>query len=109
MAIVTDIKKYVTTSMELVRAHIFVRGRVQGVFFRRAMKDVATYYGVRGWVRNRSDGRTVEAVLEGLRDAVEKVIEWAKVGPPGARVEAVEVQWEEYRGEFQDFRILPTV
>jgi acylphosphatase len=94
--------------MERVRAHLFVRGKVQGVFFRRTMKDVATYYGVAGWVRNRSDGRTVEAVLEGSRDAVEKVIEWAKVGPPGARVEAVEVQWEEYRGEFQDFRILPT-
>jgi acylphosphatase len=94
--------------MERVRAHLFVRGKVQGVFFRRSMKEVATQYGVVGWVRNRSDGRTVEAVLEGSRDAVEKVIEWAKVGPPGARVEAVEVQWEEYRGEFQDFRILPT-
>jgi acylphosphatase len=94
--------------MERVRAHLFVRGKVQGVFFRRSMKEVATQYGVVGWVRNRSDGRTVEAVLEGPRDAVEKVIEWAKVGPPGARVEAVEVHWEEYRGEFQDFRILPT-
>jgi acylphosphatase len=94
--------------MERVRAHLFIRGKVQGVFFRRSMKEVATQYGVVGWVRNRSDGRTVEAVLEGSRDAVEKVIEWARVGPPGARVEAVEVHWEEYRGEFQDFRILPT-
>ncbi|MEM1569069.1 MAG: acylphosphatase [Pyrobaculum sp.] len=94
--------------MEFVRAHLFVRGRVQGVFFRQSMREVASRNGVRGWVRNRSDGRTVEAVLEGPRDAVLKVVEWAKVGPPGARVEDVEVRWEEYRGEFNDFRILPT-
>ncbi|MEM1599030.1 MAG: acylphosphatase [Pyrobaculum sp.] len=94
--------------MEFVRAHLFIRGRVQGVFFRQSMREVASRNGVRGWVRNRSDGRTVEAVLEGPRDAVLKVVEWAKVGPPGARVEDVEVRWEEYRGEFNDFRILPT-
>lgn len=95
--------------MEMARAHLFIRGKVQGVFFRQSMKEVATRNGVRGWVRNRSDGRTVEAVLEGPRDAVLKVIEWARVGPPGARVEDVEVTWEEYKGEFQDFRILPTI
>ncbi|ABL88457.1 acylphosphatase [Pyrobaculum islandicum DSM 4184] len=95
--------------MENVRAHLYIKGKVQGVFFRQSMKEIAVRYGVRGWVRNRSDGRTVEAVLEGPRDAVAKVIEWAKVGPPGARVEEVEVDWEEYKGEFQDFRILPTV
>lgn len=95
--------------MENVRAHLYIKGKVQGVFFRQSMKEIAVRYGVRGWVRNRSDGRTVEAVLEGPRDAVAKVIEWAKIGPPGARVEEVEVNWEEYKGEFQDFRILPTV
>ncbi|AFA40180.1 Acylphosphatase [Pyrobaculum oguniense TE7] len=95
--------------MEMARAHLFIRGKVQGVFFRQSMKEVATRNGVRGWVRNRSDGRTVEAVLEGPRDAVLKVIEWARAGPPGARVEDVEVRWEEYKGEFQDFRILPTI
>ncbi|MFN3805217.1 MAG: acylphosphatase [Pyrobaculum sp.] len=94
--------------MGRVRAHIYVRGRVQGVFFRQSMREVARRHGVVGWVRNLSDGRTVEAVLEGEREAVEKVIQWAGVGPPGARVEAVEVSWGEYRGEFQDFKILPT-
>lgn len=94
--------------MDHVRAHLYIRGKVQGVFFRQSMREVAARNGVRGWVRNRSDGRTVEAVLEGPRDAVAKVIEWARVGPPGARVEDVEVTWEEYRGEFTDFRILPT-
>jgi len=90
------------------RVHIYIRGRVQGVFFRQSMKDVAKYYGVKGWVRNLPDGRTVEAVLEGDAEAVDKVIQWAHWGPPGARVEGVEVVEEEYRGEFNDFEILPT-
>jgi acylphosphatase len=92
----------------LVRAHLFIRGRVQGVFFRQSMKDVATHFGVRGWVRNLPDGRTVEAVLEGEEEAVKKVIEWAHYGPPGAKVEKVEVLYEEYKGEFDGFSILPT-
>ncbi len=91
-----------------VRAHLYISGRVQGVFFRQSMREVATRLGVVGWVRNLSDGR-VEAVLEGPREAVEKVIEWAKVGPPAARVERVEVKWEVYTGEFREFKILPTV
>lgn len=89
---------------ELVRARIRVYGLVQGVFFRATMRDVATSLGVRGWVRNVPDG-SVEAVLEGPKDAVEKVIEWAHRGPPAAVVERVEVNWEPYKGEYRDFRI----
>ncbi len=91
---------------EMVRAHLLVHGRVQGVFFRANMKRVAEEHGVSGWVRNLPDGRTVEAVLEGPRDRVEKVICWSLHGPPAARVEAVEVRFEPYRGEFQGFRIV---
>lgn len=90
--------------MANVRAHIFVSGIVQGVFFRASMREVARKYGVTGWVRNLPDGR-VEAVLEGSEEAVKKVIEWAHRGPPLARVENVEVRWEEYKGEFRDFSI----
>ncbi len=90
--------------MKMVRAHIFVSGYVQGVFFRSSMKEVADKYGVKGWVRNLPDGR-VEAVLEGPENAVNRVIEWARRGPPLADVEDVEVKWEEYKGEFEDFRI----
>ncbi len=89
---------------ELVRARIRVYGLVQGVFFRATMRDVATSLGVTGWVRNVPDG-SVEAVLEGPRDAVEKVIEWAHRGPPAAVVERVEVKWDPYKGQFRDFRI----
>ena len=90
--------------MKMVRAHIFVSGYVQGVFFRSSMKEVADKYGVKGWVRNLPDGR-VEAILEGPENAVNRVIEWARRGPPLADVEDVEVKWEEYKGEFEDFRI----
>lgn len=92
--------------MRMVRAHIFVRGRVQGVFFRYNIRKVARKYGVRGFVRNLPDGQTVEAVLEGPEEEVKRVIEWARVGPPGARVDEVEVKWEEYKGEYEDFEVV---
>jgi len=91
-----------------VRLHLLIKGKVQGVFFRQSMRDVAKHYGVHGWVRNLPDGRTVEAVLEGDEEAVNKVVEWARYGPPGARVESIDATREEYRGEFDDFKILPT-
>ncbi len=87
-----------------VRAHIFISGRVQGVFFRYRTQDVAMDHNVKGWVRNLPDGR-VEAVLEGEKDDVEKVIEFCKVGPPGARVTNLEIEWEPYKGEFKNFQI----
>ena len=88
-----------------VRAHIYVSGRVQGVFFRWHTKEEADKHGVKGWVRNLPDGR-VEALLEGEKEAVEAVIEFCRRGPPLARVEKVEVQWEPYKGEYEKFRIV---
>ncbi|MEM2253888.1 MAG: acylphosphatase [Desulfurococcaceae archaeon] len=90
--------------MEYARAHIKVYGIVQGVFFRSSMKRVADKLGVKGWVRNLPDG-SVEAVVEGPRDRVEELIKWAHKGPSLARVDRVEVVWEQYIGEFKDFRI----
>jgi len=87
-----------------VRAHIYVSGRVQGVFFRVETRDEATKRNVTGWVRNTSGGR-VEAVFEGEREDVEKMIEFCRSGPPGARVTKTDVQWEEYTGEFESFKI----
>jgi acylphosphatase len=87
-----------------VRAHIFVSGRVQGVFFRMETRDEATKRNVAGWVRNTSGAR-VEAVFEGEREDVEKVIEFCRSGPPGARVTKIAVQWKEYTGEFESFKI----
>ena len=68
-----------------VRAHVFVSGRVQGVFFRGETLNVARRMDVNGWVRNLSDGR-VEAIFEGEKKNVEEVVDFCKRGPPGAYV-----------------------
>ncbi|MEM3769835.1 MAG: acylphosphatase [Candidatus Bathyarchaeia archaeon] len=87
-----------------VRAHVFVRGRVQGVFFRYETKHEAKMRGVKGWVRNLPDGR-VEAVFEGEKAVVKELIDFCRCGPPGAKVTKVDVKWENYTGKFRDFEI----
>jgi acylphosphatase len=87
-----------------VRAHVFVSGRVQGIFFRSETRHEAKKHGVKGGVRNLRDGR-VEAVFEGEEKAVKDLIEFCKRGPPGARVTRVDVNLESYTGEFKDFKI----
>lgn len=87
-----------------VRVHIFVSGRVQGVFFRHNTKKKALELGLTGWVKNLPDGR-VEAVFEGERDKIDKILEWAKKGPFLAKVEKLDVKEEDYKGEFDDFEI----
>lgn len=83
--------------MERIRAHLFIAGRVQRVGFRFSTQDMATLYGLAGWVQNLPDQR-VEAVFEGDRDAVEKMIQWCHQGPPHAQVEQVTVQYETPQG-----------
>jgi acylphosphatase len=87
-----------------VRAHVFVSGRVQGVFFRSETQYEANRRNVSGWVRNTRDGR-VEAIFEGEKENVEALIDFCRRGPPGARVTKVDIHWENYTGEFKDFRI----
>jgi len=82
-----------------------VHGRVQGVGYRYSMLAEASRHGVSGWVRNRRDG-TVEAVVAGSADAVERIVEWARSGPPGAAVTQLEV--EDAEGGFEGFESLPT-
>lgn len=86
------------------KARIFVSGRVQGVFFRHNTQKKAKELGITGWVRNLPDGR-VEAIFEGEKEKIEQMIGWAKKGPNIARVDNVEVVWEEYKPEFNDFEI----
>jgi acylphosphatase len=86
------------------RAHALVSGRVQGVAFRGYTRKWALELGLKGWVRNLYDGR-VEAVAEGERSKVETLLSRIKTGPPLSRVENMDVAWEAYRGEFDDFRI----
>lgn len=86
------------------RAHVFISGRVQGVYFRQNTKQVATRHRVTGWVRNLPDGR-VEAVFEGDEMDVNEVIEWCHVGPPKAKVQDINVKFQKYTGEFADFNV----
>ncbi|MFQ6083542.1 MAG: acylphosphatase [Candidatus Aminicenantia bacterium] len=86
------------------RVHIYVSGRVQGVFFRDHTRTWAKSLDLTGWVMNLSDGR-VEVIAEGEKENIEKLIKKLKEGPPSARVDEVDVKREEYRGEFGDFQI----
>ena len=87
-----------------VRAHVFISGRVQGVFFRSEARGEAKRLGVAGWVRNIPDGK-VEAIFEGEEKSVKEILEFCKRGPPGASVADVQVVWDSYTGEFRDFEI----
>jgi len=82
---------------DVIRRRVVIHGRVQGVFFRDSTRERASAHGVAGWVRNRSDG-AVEAVLEGPREAVERVLRFVETGPPPAQVDAVDVSEEEPEG-----------
>ncbi len=93
--------------MKEARAHVFVSGRVQGVFFRHSARVRAEELGLAGWVKNTRDGR-VELVAEGPREQVEALVRWCHQGPPGAQVGDVEVSWEEPVGlqsEGEGFRV----
>jgi acylphosphatase len=78
---------------ERTRAHVFVSGRVQGVFYRANTRDAARDRDVDGWVQNLDDGR-VEAVFEGSEAAVDAMVEWCHEGSPAASVEGVDVEYE---------------
>lgn len=90
--------------MSAVRAHCFVEGLVQGVFFRDSTRRRARQLGVTGWVRNLRDGR-VEVVAEGERASVESLVAWLRDGPEYARVEQATATWESASGEFTDFAV----
>ena len=77
---------------------------MQGVWFRASTQEQALAHHVTGWVKNTPDGN-VEAVFEGEAQDVEKVLHWSHRGPAGATVQDVEVENEEYKGEFASFSI----
>ena len=76
-----------------VRAHVWVTGKVQGVFFRTHVRTQAKLIGLKGWVMNLDDGK-VEAVFEGDRDSIDEILEFCKKGPEGSVVDNIEVKWE---------------
>jgi len=82
-----------------------VYGRVQGVYFRYFVRNVARKLGLKGYVRNLASGDAVEVQAEGEKLQLTKLLEQLKVGPSGAWVKSVEIDWSEYSGQFTDFSV----
>jgi acylphosphatase len=91
--------------MEKARARVIVEGRVQGVYFRAHTQEMAYRLNLKGWVKNRRDGK-VEALFEGERAKVDEMIHWCHRGPSEAKVTDVRIVWEDYSGKFEDFSVI---
>lgn len=89
----------------LVQAKVRISGKVQGVYFRVSTQKVAEQLGITGWVCNLPDG-DVQALFEGPKNAVEKIVSWCHQGPERAQVQNVNVEWGPYTGQFDRFSIL---
>ncbi len=90
--------------MTVTRVHLFISGKVQGVYFRHYTKEKAVELGLKGWVKNRMDGK-VETVFEGASEQVNEMVHWCQTGPAHANVTNVQEVWEEPTGETGSFRI----
>ena len=88
----------------LARATIIVSGKVQGVLYRDTMREQALMRSLKGCARNLATGE-VEATVEGEKEQIDSLIGWARVGPPAAKVSDVNIEWDNYKGEFSGFRI----
>ena len=92
--------------MEQARLQARVYGRVQGVYFRYFVQDIARRSGLKGYVRNLPSSDAVEVEAEGDRQQLEKLVEQLKIGPPAAQVKEVEISWSDYSGQFNEFRVM---
>ena len=91
--------------MDKRRVHIVIGGKVQGVFFRQALKVMAKKNNVFGWVKNLEDKR-VEALLEGNTENINSIVKWTRIGPAHSRVDNIEINDEEFKNEFSIFEVL---
>ena len=91
--------------MDKRRVRIIIGGKVQGVFFRQALKVMAKKNNVFGWVKNLEDKR-VEALLEGNIENINSIVEWTRIGPAHSRVDNIEINDEEFKNEFSIFEVL---
>lgn len=86
------------------RAHVYVSGQVQGVFFRDSAREKAEQLDLTGWVKNLPDGR-VEALFEGPSERVREMVRWCEQGPSHAEVEDVDTEFEASEGDFTSFEV----
>ena len=99
-----DSKNTAGDNEEIVSARLLITGKVQGVYFRFNMQQIAKKNSVVGWVRNLPDGRVV-ALLNGNKIDVNNVVEWSKIGPENSRVDEVKIEYGEHSREYSDFVI----
>ena len=90
---------------DLARLSATVYGRVQGVYFRYFVRNAARNLSLKGYVRNLTSGDAVEVQAEGEKPQLDRLLEQLKTGPPGAQVKRVEVDWSDYSGQSDGFRI----
>ena len=88
----------------MFQARLIISGKVQGVFYRASCQEVAQRLGLTGWVKNLPDGN-VEVLAQGEKEKIEKLIEWCKKGSDGARVDDVEIKWNDVINNFEGFVI----
>ncbi len=89
---------------ELAALHVKISGRVQGVYFRAFTHRHAASLGLAGYVRNLQD-RSVEVHAEGDKTALEQLLETVRKGPPGARVDSMDIDWREHTGKYRNFAV----
>jgi acylphosphatase len=99
-----DSKNTARDNEEIISARLLITGKVQGVYFRFNMQQIAKKNSVVGWVRNLPDGRVV-ALLNGNKIDVNNVVEWSKIGPENSRVDEVKIEYGEHSREYSDFVI----
>ena len=87
------------------QVYLIILGKVQGVFYRASCLEVAQKLGLTGWVKNLADG-SVEVLAQGEKEKIEKLIEWCKKGPDGAKVDEVKTEWKSIKKNFSDFSII---
>jgi acylphosphatase len=87
----------------MARLSVTVHGRVQGVSFRYFVRNVARELGLKGYVCNLASGDAVEIKAEGDKPRLDRLLGQLKIGPPGASVENVDIDWSDYTGQFDNF------
>jgi acylphosphatase len=90
---------------DMARFSATICGRVQGVYFRYFVRNVARKLSLKGYVRNLASGDAIEVQAEGEKPQLDRLLEQIKTGPPGAWVKRVEVDWLDYSGQFNNFSI----
>lgn len=84
--------------------HLVIKGKVQGVFYRATAKEIADESGIKGWIKNTSDGN-VEAMITGHEKQLQQFVEWCKKGPRKAIVSDV-LATEQKEMVFTDFSVI---